>query len=58
MKRVNRELLVDGSFYNKFKSPIPPHLSPEEYLIWKKQIEWENKEHARRKAEGYYPNEN
>ena len=58
MKRVDRKLLLEDSFNDKFKSPIPPHLTPEEHAIWKKEIEWERKEKERRRKLGYYSNEN
>ena len=58
MKRVDRKLLLEDSFYDKFKSQIPPHLTPEEYAIWKKEVEWERKEKKRRQKLGYYSNEN
>jgi len=38
----------------QFISPIPPHLTPEEREVWKKELEWERKEVARRKKEGFY----
>jgi hypothetical protein len=40
---------------DKFKSPIPPHLTPEEREAWEKDFEWEKKERQRRKKEGLYP---
>ena len=41
--------------YKKFKSPIPPHLTPEERIEWEKELEWQKKEVERRKKEGMYP---
>jgi hypothetical protein len=58
MKRKDYQLLLEDSFYDKCKSPIPPHLTPEEYVIWKKEFEWERKEIERRRKLGYYSNEN
>jgi hypothetical protein len=40
---------------DKFKSPIPPHLTPEEREVWEKDFEWEKEERQRRKREGLYP---
>tara|TARA_R110002050_G_scaffold40822_4_gene99411 strand:+ start:8465 stop:8626 length:162 start_codon:yes stop_codon:yes gene_type:complete len=45
------------AWLSQFKSPIPPHLTPEEHEIWKKELEWDRQEHERRKKEGYYPSE-
>ena len=47
----------DPEWRNQFISPIPPHLTPEEREIWEKELEWERKEHERRKKEGFYPYE-
>ena len=47
----------EESYYNKFKSSMPPHLSPEEQEEWLKEEEWNKKEHERRKGEGFYPEE-
>jgi len=44
----------DKDFYNKLKSPIPPHLTPEEREEWEKELEWERKELERRRREGRY----
>lgn len=41
---------------NDFKSPIPQHLTPEERIIWEREVEWEEKERERRKKEGFYDN--
>ena len=48
------------SFYSKFRSPIPLHLSPDEQKIWEKELEWDQQELQRRKNEGFwkYPHEN
>ena len=43
--------------YNKFSSPMPPHLTPEEIAEWEKEIEWEKQELKRRKREGFYQDE-
>jgi hypothetical protein len=45
------------NFYLQFRSPIPPHLSPEERETWEKEQKWEQQEHERRKKLGYYPHE-
>jgi len=45
------------NFFNKFKSPMPKHLTPEERKEWEEEIEWERQEHQRRKKEGLYPDE-
>ena len=49
-----------NSFYSKFRSPIPLHLSPDEQKIWEKELEWDQQELQRRKNEGFwkYPHEN
>jgi len=44
-------------YFNKFKSSMPPHLSPEEKEEWLKDEEWNRQEFERRKREGFYPNE-
>jgi len=54
MKRKKRKLLLNCSFFNQFKSSIPPHLTPEEQAEWEKDLEWEKKELARRKKEGFW----
>jgi hypothetical protein len=41
--------------YNKFRSTMPPHLSPEEQEEWLKDEEWDRQEYERRKKEGFYP---
>ena len=46
----------DDKCNNPYKSPIPPHLTPEEREIWEKEYEWERQEHERRKKEGRYDN--
>jgi len=50
----NKKNKKDDNFFNKFKSPIPPHLTPEERKIWEKEIDRERKEHERRKQDGLY----
>lgn len=60
MKRSKRKLMREHysqAWLSQFKSPIPPHLTPEEHEIWKKELEWDRQEHERRKKEGYYPSE-
>ncbi len=41
-------------FYSKFRSPIPPHLSPEEREEWEEELSWQREEIKRRKKEGFY----
>ena len=50
----NKKNKKDDNFFNKFKSPIPPHLTPEERKIWEKEIDLERREHERRKQDGLY----
>ena len=38
----------------EYKSPIPPHLTPEERAEWEKELKWEKQELARRKKEGFW----
>tara|TARA_B100000953_G_C17714893_1_gene323433 strand:+ start:199 stop:435 length:237 start_codon:yes stop_codon:yes gene_type:complete len=45
----------EENFFNKFKSPTPMHLTPEELKEWEEQMEWDKQEYERRKREGYYP---
>ena len=47
----------EENYFNKFKRSIPPHLSPEEQEEWVKEEEWSQREHERRKKEGFYPEE-
>lgn len=42
------------NIFNKFSSPIPKHLTPEERVQWEEDYEWELQERARRKKEGFY----
>ena len=44
--------------FNNFKSPMPPHLTPEERAVWDREMEWQEQEIKRRKKEGLYPNGN
>tara|TARA_Y100000310_G_scaffold265728_1_gene276929 strand:+ start:3343 stop:3558 length:216 start_codon:yes stop_codon:yes gene_type:complete len=44
----------EENFYDKFKTPIPPHLTPEERERWEEEYEWELQEKARREKEGLY----
>ena len=44
----------EPKWYDKYISPIPPHLTPEEREVWEKEIEWERKEVERRKKEGFW----
>ena len=45
---------MEENFFNKFKSPIPKHLTPEELERWEEEYEWELQERKRRKKEGMY----
>ena len=54
MKGKKRKLLLEDSFFDKFNSPIPPHLSPEEKIEWGKELKWEQQELERRKKEGFW----
>jgi len=56
MKKRNVKILTEDVFYTKFISPIPPHLTPEEQVEWKKEAEWERKEKLRRAQLGLYTN--
>ena len=47
----------EENFFNKFKSPTPMHLTPEELKEWEEQMEWDKQEYERRKREGYYSDE-
>jgi len=44
----------EKNFFDKFKTPIPPHLTPEEREEWEKEYEWEQQERKRREKEGLY----
>ena len=44
----------EKNFFDKFKTPIPPHLTPEEREEWEKEYEWELQERERREKEGFY----
>ena len=57
---MRKRKVKKDSFYPKFRSPIPPHLTPNEQKLWEKELEWERKEKKRRKKEGFwkYPTEN
>lgn len=52
----------DENYYNKLKSPIPPHLSEKEKREWEEEADWERQEKERRRTEGLYeetgPNDN
>lgn len=45
------------NYFNKFKLPMPKHLTPEERKEWEEETEWERQEYNRRKKEGFYPDE-
>lgn len=52
-----RKLLKEGydkEWQQQYISPIPPHLTPEERVIWEKELQWEQQERERRKKEGFY----
>jgi hypothetical protein len=57
MKKRNVKILTEDKFFDQFRSPIPPHLTPEERERWEKEVEWERQEYERRKLEGYYPSQ-
>ena len=42
------------NFYDKFKSPIPPHLTPEEREVWEEEYERESQDRERRRKQGFY----
>jgi len=44
----------EKNYFNKFQSPIPPHLTPEEREIWEEEYERELQERKRRKKQGFY----
>ena len=44
------------NFYNKFKSSMPPHLTPEEQEEWLEETTRQEREIDRRKKEGLYDN--
>jgi hypothetical protein len=39
---------------NTYKSPIPPHLTPEEREVWEEELRWQEEEVKRRRKEGWY----
>ena len=57
MRKRKIKILNEDAFYSKYRSPIPPHLTPEELSQWQKEMEWERKEKMRRARLGLYPNE-
>ena len=57
MRKKRYKLLPELSFFSQFRSPMPPHLTPEEQAEWEKELQWERKEYQRRKKEGLYPYE-
>ena len=44
----------DPEWLKHIKSPIPPHLTPEEKAEWEQEFEWEKQELERRKREGFW----
>ena len=44
----------DPGWQNQWRSPIPPHLTPEETAQWEEEVKWDKKEIERRKREGFY----
>ena len=42
------------NFYDELRSPIPPHLTPEERETWEEEQELELQERERRKKQGFY----
>ena len=39
---------------NPHKSPIPPHLTPEEREVWEEEFRWQEEEIERRRKKGMY----
>ncbi len=39
---------------NPYKSPIPPHLTPEERELWEEEFRWQEEEIERRRKNGMY----
>ena len=39
---------------NPHKSPIPPHLTPEERELWEEDLRWQEEEIKRRRKKGMY----
>ncbi len=58
MKNEQNGLLLEDCFFDKFRSPIPPHLTPAEKEQWEKENKWEKEEFQRRLAHGFYPDQN
>ena len=46
MKKNNDKL------HNPYKSPIPPHLTPEEREVWEEEFRWQEEEIERRRKKG------
>jgi len=44
----------NDKFHNTYKSPIPPHLTPEEREIWEEELRWQEEEIGRRRKKGMY----
>jgi hypothetical protein len=44
----------DDKRNNPYKSPIPPHLTPEEREIWEEDLRWQEEEVERRREQGMY----
>jgi len=40
--------------HNSHKSPIPPHLTPEEREVWEEELRWQEEEIERRRKKGMY----
>lgn len=47
----------EKNHFNKFRSPIPKHLTPKERKEWEEEIAWETQEKERRRKEGFYLDE-
>ena len=44
----------NDKFHNPNKSPIPPHLTPEEREVWEEELNWQKEEIERRRKMGMY----
>tara|TARA_Y100000310_G_C20525336_1_gene735708 strand:+ start:843 stop:1064 length:222 start_codon:yes stop_codon:yes gene_type:complete len=53
-RKLLKEECDNNNPYARFRSPIPPHLTSEERVIWEKEYKWEKQEIERRRKEGFY----
>ena len=44
----------EDNFFERFRSSIPPHLTPEEREEWEKEIKWQKEDRERIKKSGGY----